>query len=165
MTREHDIYSGFGTTEETTVAESSLPSVVEVLDENEPESIATNSTLDLEGPLLDYLSKAEMISEHLHGVKIFPMIGTENEILNKPRMNALFDAVFIPSRMVQLLKEPWFGSLLKRPAENAGRSRTLLAIETAKNLVGLSKSSKDKFSANIHTLAQSHNLERLTEGK
>ena len=120
--------------------------------------------------LAKQIQRAECIAESLNGIKVFPLLGSTS-ILDKQKYHNLFDGVFVSARSAQCVEMTYFKKLLKMNSKQKNNSNdkdkdkssiaetgltptqhvnenqlgSVIAIETAKFLVPLSKKQQKEF--------------------
>jgi Domain of unknown function (DUF4471) len=109
-----------------------------------------------EQELVQMLQRAECIAETLSGIKIYPLVGPMTGVIDKPRYQELFDGAFVSSRFAQCIEQPYFKSLLKP-------DKAMIAVETAKFLVPLSKQVQEEFNKKIDEYAQKQQWKKATD--
>ena len=128
--------------------------------------------------LAKQIKRAECIAESLADIKIFPLFGGPS-ILDKPKYENLFDGIFVSARSAQCLEMPSFKKLLKSrekvcsdtdnvPAnadnldmklghnQDQSLHGSVVAVETSKFLVPLSKKVQSEFNKKIEEYATVH---------
>jgi Domain of unknown function (DUF4471) len=108
--------------------------------------------------LVKQIQRAETIAETFMDIKIFPLLGGAT-LLDKPKYANLFDGIFVSARSAQCIQAPSFGKLLKSP--NGDRGGGLMAVETAKFLVPLSKKLQSDFKDKEVEYAASHGWKKI----
>jgi Domain of unknown function (DUF4471) len=108
--------------------------------------------------LVKQIQRAENIAETFMDIKIFPLLG-DASLLDKPKYTNLFDGIFVSARSAQCIQTPSFSKLLKAPSEGSGGG--LIAIETAKFLVPLSKKMQADFRDKEEEYAASHGWKKI----
>ena len=101
------------------------------------------------------IQRAECIVETWANVKVFPMVGNPSSVLDKPRFHGLFDAVFVSARAASCTEHDWFAQLVK-PGTG------LVAVESSKFLVPLSREQKAEFVRKEEGFAAKHGWTRIT---
>lgn len=100
------------------------------------------------------IQRAECIVETWANVKVFPIVGNPSSVLDKPRFHGLFDAVFVSARAASCTEHDWFAQLVK---PDTG----LVAVESSKFLVPLSREQKTEFVGKEEAFAAKHGWARL----
>ena len=108
--------------------------------------------------LVKQIQRAENIAETFMDMKIFPLLG-DASLLDKPKYTNLFDGIFVSARSAQCIQTSSFSKLLKAPSEGSGGG--LIAIETAKFLVPLSKKMQADFRDKEEEYAASHGWKKI----
>lgn len=107
-----------------------------------------------EEDLAKAIQRAECIVDTLRDCKIFPMLGLPSVVLSKPRWNNFFDAVFVSARAASCVEHDWFKPLLKP-------QMGILALESSKFMVPLTKEQKAEFAAKEEAFALNHGFARM----
>ena len=126
-----------------------------------------NAANDCRRTLEKQIERAEFISESMGDIKIFPMTGGSS-LLDKAMFTNMFDGIFVSARSVQCLDKPCFqkilkGSVKENDIEGEGDSslKGLIAIETAKFIVPLSKKQQEEFNRKEEEFAASHGWNKI----
>ena len=111
------------------------------------------------------IQRAECIAESLSEIKIFPLLGSPS-ILDKVKYENMFDGIFVSARSAQCIEKEYFKKLLRTKSKSRNTSSeyncidsalpicqqlkenqlgSIIAIETAKFLVPLSKKQQKEF--------------------
>ena len=112
------------------------------------------------------IERAEFISESMGDIKIFPMTGGSSQ-LDKAMFTNMFDGIFISARSVQYLDKSCFQKILKGSIkekddiEGGTNLKGLIAIETAKFIVPLSKKQQEEFNRKEEEFAVSHGWNKI----
>ena len=101
------------------------------------------------------IQRAECIAESLDGIKIFPILGGLPSIA-KAKYEGFFDGIFVSARSAQCIQQESFKNLLKK-SDNDSVSGGLIAVETAKFFVPLSKKMQKDFTDREEEYATAHN--------
>lgn len=111
----------------------------------------TAAELDAEAELASAIQRAETIVDSLEGVCVKVLRGTPSSVLyaHMPKYQGFFDAAFVGVRALGCVGQEAFPKLLKQ--------RALLAVETGKYLVPLSKKSKTDLDDKILELVAVNN--------
>lgn len=126
-----------------------------------------NAANDCRRTLEKQIERAEFISESMGDIKIFPMTGGSS-LLDKAMFTNMFDGIFISARSVQYLEKPCFqkilkGSIKENNIEGEGGTsvKGLIAIESAKFVVPLSKKQQEEFNRKEEEFAASHGWKKI----
>ncbi len=185
MTKANDIFSGLGK-ERGQLAKEEEP-LLEILDDTDvstqdkkkeghaetenkqsiEESSKTNTEVTTntifkniiseEEELAKSILRAETIVETFQNVKVLPMFGSPNDILNKSKFKHMFDAIYVSSRIGQCMEQDYFIDLLR----NDEKKPIVIAIETAKYIVTLNKETKKAFQEKEIEYITRHGLKPL----
>lgn len=90
---------------------------------------------------------------------MFGVSGQASEIFDKSKFEQFFDVVYVSSRAAHVVGQPFFGKILK-----SGEEKAVVAVETSKFLVPLSKNMRSGFNAKIEEYALKSGLNRLPQG-
>ena len=107
------------------------------------------------------IQRAECIAESLEGVKIFPILGGISSI-TKPKFEGFFDGIFVSARSAQCIQQDSFKKLLKKPNNESSSGGGLIAVETAKFFVPLSKKMQKDFTDKEEEYATAHDWVKIT---
>jgi Domain of unknown function (DUF4471) len=118
----------------------------------------SNSNEESRIELVKQIQRAENIAETFMDIKIFPLLGDASQ-LDKPKYAKLFDGIFVSARSAQCIQASSFSKLLKSP--DGDRGGGLIAIETAKFLVPLSKKLQSDFKEKEEEYAASHGWKKI----
>jgi hypothetical protein len=118
----------------------------------------SNSNEESRIELVKQIQRAENIAETFMDIKIFPLLGDASQ-LDKPKYANLFDGIFVSARSAQCIQASSFSKLLKSP--DGDRGGGLIAIETAKFLVPLSKKLQSDFKEKEEEYAASHGWKKI----
>jgi hypothetical protein len=115
--------------------------------------------------LEDQIERAECIAESMQDIRIFPMAGGPSQ-LDKSMFTNMFDGIFVSARSVQHLERSCFkkilkGSMKEHDIEGDQSPKGLIAIETAKFMVPLSKKQQAEFNRKEVEFAVSHGWTRI----
>lgn len=125
-----------------------------------------NAANDCRKTLEKQIERAEFISESMGDIKIFPMTGGSSQ-LDKAMFTNMFDGIFISARSVQYLEKSCFqkilkGSIKEKDDIEGGTSlKGLIAIETAKFIVPLSKKEQGEFNRKEEDFAASRGWKKI----
>eukprot|EP01041_Mallomonas_annulata_P012230 gene12230-25681_t len=171
MTRAHDIFSGLGVgLGDTTAGTKSESKAVEVevevprvehclppvptsntdnSDNTVPPSLSEGTSSNVGGSSLEkqeamrVTRATENVNKSLDGVKIFPILGTASSIKCSSKMPpGFFDAIFVSTRAAHWLDSAAPDDLL--------RPGGLVAVETSKFLVPLTRTQKSEFNLKLN---------------
>ena len=101
------------------------------------------------------IQRAECIAESLEGIKIFPILGGITSIA-KPKFEGFFDGIFVSARSAQCIQQDSFKKLLKKSNNSSSCGGGLIAVETAKFFVPLSKKMQKDFTDKEEEYAAAH---------
>eukprot|EP01036_Dinobryon_divergens_P031277 gene31277-40647_t len=104
------------------------------------------------------IQQAETIVESYQDIKVFGVSGQASEIFDKSKFEQFFDVVYVSSRAAHVVGQPFFGKILK-----SGEEKAVVAVETSKFLVPLSKNMRSGFNAKIEEYALKSGLNRLPQ--
>jgi dynein assembly factor 3 len=185
MTKANDIFSGLGkergqiikeeeplneiqddTEDSTQDSKNDIDTEVEnkqpIVEPNNSNSEVTTNTIfkniiSEEEELAKSILRAETIVETFQNIKILPMFGSPNDILNKSKYKNMFDGIYVSSRIGQCMEQDYFKDLLKNDEKNP----VVVAIETAKYIVTLNKDTKKAFQEKEIEYITRHGLKPL----
>jgi len=178
MKKKNDIYSGLGAEaglaadlqamaldaeaegadkkgEEEVAPLPEPPSSTSVTAPSPPPPPPAAAAAQAEEELAKAILRAKTIVDTLAGCSVLPMVGQPSAVLTKPRWQGFFDTVFVSARAASCLEHEWFAQVLRE--DGLG----LVAVETAKFLVPLTKDQKTEFAAKEETFAAKHNWTRM----
>jgi len=112
------------------------------------------ATAEEEEELVRALARAECIVETLQGFSVLPMLGLPAAVLDKPKWAGHFDLVFVSARAASCVEPDWFARLVK-PATG------VLAVESGKFIVPLSKEQRAEFTSKENGYATAHGFRRM----
>lgn len=178
MKKKNDIYSGLGAEaglaadlqamaldaeaegadkkgEEEVAPLPEPPSSTSVTAPSPPPPPPAAAAAQAEEELAKAILRAKTIVDTLAGCSVLPMVGQPSAVLTKPRWQGFFDTVFVSARAASCLEHEWFAQVLRE--DGLG----LVAVETAKFLVPLTRDQKTEFAAKEETFAAKHNWTRM----